>query len=174
MNGFPALYSGLGFGQDGAFAEYIIATADALVPVVKQGDKVLIFGVGGLGHLAVQYAKHLGATGEGNLYRMTWDSLFAVYVCDFKPAARQLALELGAEMAFDLIELADKTAAGFTVNKTIDFVTNAQTFNLAMAALRGNGLTFPAGVGADNLVFSTFDIIGSGVQSKFLNLWLNY
>ncbi|KAJ7152928.1 chaperonin 10-like protein [Mycena filopes] len=122
MNGFPALYSGLGSGQDGAFAEYIIATADALVPVpdgvlptttaeVKQGDKVLIFGVGGLGHLAVQYAKLLGAI---------------VYVCDFKPAARQLALDLGAEMAFDLIELADKTAAGFTVNKTIDFFTNAQ------------------------------------------------
>jgi hypothetical protein len=30
---------------------------------VKSGDKVLIFGCGGLGHLAVQYAKHFGATG---------------------------------------------------------------------------------------------------------------
>ncbi|KAJ7027494.1 chaperonin 10-like protein [Mycena alexandri] len=153
MNGFPALYSGLGFGPDGAFAEYIIATADALVPVVspkaaviasdagmtayhavkttaevqvKRGDKVLILGIGGLGHLAVQYAKHL------------------VYVCDFKPAARKLALDLSAEIAFDLIQLADKTATGFTVNKTIDFVANAQTFNLAMAALRGNDINFPS------------------------------
>jgi propanol-preferring alcohol dehydrogenase len=30
---------------------------------VKHGEKVLIFGIGGLGHLAVQYAKHFGATG---------------------------------------------------------------------------------------------------------------
>lgn len=28
-----------------------------------QGKKVLIFGIGGLGHLALQYAKHFGATG---------------------------------------------------------------------------------------------------------------
>ncbi|KAJ7101417.1 hypothetical protein B0H15DRAFT_769596 [Mycena belliarum] len=184
LKGGPVLLNSLGIGRDGAYAEYIITTADTLVPVpegvpvevaaiasdagvtayhavqhaakVKRGDKVLIFGIGGLGHLAVQYAKHFGAT---------------VYACDFKPAARKLALELGATEAFDLIELTNKTAAGFTVDTTIDFISNNQTFNLAMAALRGNDVNFPSspkcvlvGVSAENLVFSTLDIITSGVQ----------
>ncbi|KAJ7857903.1 GroES-like protein [Mycena leptocephala] len=157
LNGGPAFLNALGLGRDGGYAEYIIVTADLLVPVpsgvppevaaiasdagvtayhavqnaaqVKSGDKVLIFGIGGLGHLAVQYAKHFGAT---------------VYACDFKPAARKLALELGATEAFDLTELTNKTAAGFTVDTTIDFVANNQTFNLAMAALRGNDVNFPS------------------------------
>jgi propanol-preferring alcohol dehydrogenase len=51
----------------------------------------------------------------------------AVYACDFKPAARKLALELGATEAFDLIELSDKTANGFTVDTTIDFVASNQS-----------------------------------------------
>jgi propanol-preferring alcohol dehydrogenase len=84
-----------------------------------------------------------------------------VYVCDFKPAARKLALELGATEAFNLIELTNKTAAGFTVDTTIDFVANnqsefvsagcycrspgaSQAFNLAMAALKGNEVNFPS------------------------------
>ncbi|KAJ6580723.1 chaperonin 10-like protein [Mycena capillaripes] len=183
-NGVPAIFNSLGIGKDGAYAEYIIVTADTLVPVpngvppqvaaissnagltayhavqnaaqVKTGDKVLIFGTGGLGHLAVYYAKHFGAT---------------VYACDFKPTARKLALELGATEAFDLIELTNKTAANFTVDTTIDFVANNQTFNLAMAALRGNDVNFPSkpkcvmvGASSDNLVFTTLDIITSGVM----------
>ncbi|KAJ6471917.1 chaperonin 10-like protein [Mycena sanguinolenta] len=192
VNGGPALFNALGIGRDGAYADYVIVTADMLVPVpnnvspevaavatdagvttyhavkyaaeVKKGDKVLIFGIGGLGHLALQYAKHFGAT---------------VYACDFKPEARQLALELGAVEAFDLIEMTNKTAAGFTVDTTIDFVASNQTFTLAMAALRGNDVNYPSkpkclmaslsafmdvGVSAENLVFSTLDIITTGAQ----------
>ncbi|KAJ7440230.1 N-benzyl-3-pyrrolidinol dehydrogenase [Mycena latifolia] len=187
LNGGPALSNSLGLGRDGGFAEYIITTADTLVPVpndvppevaaiasdagitayravedaakVKTGDKVLIFGVGGLGHLAVQYAKYFGAT---------------VYACDFKPAARKLALELGATEAFDLIELTNRTAAGFKVDTTIDFIASNQSeesLNLAMAALRGNDVNFPSrpkcvmvGLSAENLVFSTLDILTTGVQ----------
>ncbi|KAJ7187018.1 chaperonin 10-like protein [Mycena filopes] len=167
-NGGPAILSTYGLGMDGGYAEYFIGTAELLVPVpsgvppevaaiasdagvtayhaiqngakVKPGDKVLIFGIGGLGHLGLQYAKHLGAT---------------VYVCDFKSAARKLALELGATEAFDLIELTNKTAAGFTVTTTVDFIANNQSegvssetkipsdpFNLAMAALRVVGSTY--------------------------------
>ncbi|KAJ7265532.1 chaperonin 10-like protein [Mycena rebaudengoi] len=187
MNGAPALFSGLGAGADGVYAEYVITTADALVPVpdgvrpevaaiasdagitayhavqhtakarsVKHGEKVLIFGIGGLGHLAVQYAKHFGAT---------------VYACDFKPVARELALELGATEVFDLIELTNKTAAGFTVDTTIDFVANNQTFALALAALRGNSVNFPVstklvlvGASAETLGFATLDIITTGIS----------
>ncbi|KAJ7214920.1 chaperonin 10-like protein [Mycena pura] len=181
VNGGPSLFNALGIGRDGAYADYIIVTADTLVPVpdgvppavaaiasdagvttyravqrsaqVKEGDKVLIFVTGGLGHLALQYAVHF------------------VYACDFKPEARKLALDLGATEAFDLIELTNKTTAGFTVDTTIDFVSNNQTFNLAMSALRGNDVNFPSkpkcvmiGVSAENLVFITLDIITTGIQ----------
>jgi alcohol dehydrogenase, propanol-preferring len=50
-----------------------------------------------------------------------------VYAVDTKPAARQLALELGAEEAFDLNELTNQTNKGFKVDITIDFVSSAQS-----------------------------------------------
>ncbi|KAF7293961.1 alcohol dehydrogenase [Mycena kentingensis (nom. inval.)] len=185
INGGPAFENALGLGLDGGYAEYVICKEPSLVPVphgvpveaaavaadagvtaynavknsagVKKRTKVLIFGIGGLGHLAVQYAKHLGAT---------------VYVCDFKPEARALALQLGAQKAFDLLELTDLTAAGkFTVDTTIDFVATAQSFNLAIAALSGNDVVFPdaprlvmVGVSTENLVFSTVQSILTGIQ----------
>jgi NADPH:quinone reductase-like Zn-dependent oxidoreductase len=34
LNGGPAFLNALGLGRDGAYAEYIIVTADLLVPVV--------------------------------------------------------------------------------------------------------------------------------------------
>ncbi|KAJ7925468.1 chaperonin 10-like protein [Mycena leptocephala] len=211
----------IGVGKDGAYAQYVITDAASLVPVpdgvpaevaaiasdagvtayhavenaakVKKGDKVLIFGIGGLGHLGLQYAKHFGATGMNSdiPHGFKFNSLFdfTVYACDFKPAARKLALELGAAEAFDLIELQTKTAAGFTVDTTIDFIANSQSecsirlisgdlrpivaFNLAMAALRGNEINFPAspslvlvGFSADNLVFNTADVLSTGVQIR--------
>jgi propanol-preferring alcohol dehydrogenase len=76
-----------GYGRDGAFAEYAVADADYVVPVpdavssfdaapltcagvttykaikvagIRPSERVAIFGVGGLGHLAVQYARLVG------------------------------------------------------------------------------------------------------------------
>ncbi|KAJ7092952.1 GroES-like protein [Mycena belliarum] len=184
INGGSAFLNTIGLGLDGGYAEYVIVTEANLVEVpegvsaeaaavasdagitsyntvkntagVTKGTKVLIFGIGGLGHLAVQFAKHLGAT---------------VFVCDVKPEARRLALDLGADGAFDLIELTNKTAAGFTVDTTIDFVVNNQSFNLAMAALKGNEVNFPfisklvlAGISAEKLSFIDVTTITSGVQ----------
>ncbi|KAF7339023.1 alcohol dehydrogenase [Mycena venus] len=180
----PALFNTIGLGKDGGYAEYVIVKADDLVEVpegvsaeaaavasdagttsysavkhtagITNGDKVLIFGIGGLGHLAVQFAKHLGAT---------------VYACDFKPAARKLALDLGADAAFDLIELTEKTKSGFAVDCTIDFVASSQTFQLGMAALSGNDMEYPAksklvmvGGSDENLSFTTPSTIASGIQ----------
>ena len=71
--------------------------------------------MGGLGHQALQIAKSYGAT---------------VYAADFKPEARKLALSLGAERAFDALELQAATAADaedpLVVDVAIDFVANAQ------------------------------------------------
>jgi propanol-preferring alcohol dehydrogenase len=92
----------------------------------------LIFGIGGLGHLALQYAVHFGATGTLNFLFLLRAHTPAVYACDFKPEARKLALELGATEAFDLIELTNKTTAGFTVDTTMDFVSNNQSNRLPL------------------------------------------
>jgi propanol-preferring alcohol dehydrogenase len=98
-----------GYSVDGAFAEYAVADATYVVPVpdevtsfdaapltcagvttykaikvahVRPGERVAIFGVGGLGHLAVQYARLVGA------------EVIAVDVTDEK---LELARTLGAD-----------------------------------------------------------------------------
>ena len=79
--------------------------------------RVLIYGVGGLGHQAVQLAKHLGQT---------------VFAVDIRPDARALALKLGAEKAFHPGELQDifaqQPASGqrFAVDVVFDFVAGTQ------------------------------------------------
>ncbi|CUR56189.1 Alcohol dehydrogenase [metagenome] len=98
-----------GYSIDGGFAEYAVADATYVVPVpegvephdaapltcagvttykavkvahIKPTEKVAVFGIGGLGHLALQYAKIVGAT------------VIAVDIDDDKLA---LATELGAD-----------------------------------------------------------------------------
>lgn len=98
-----------GYGVDGGYAEYMLADARFAVPVpdgvtpmdaapltcagvttyaavknarITPGETVAVFGIGGLGHLAVQYARLVGA------------KVIAVDVTDEK---LQLATELGAD-----------------------------------------------------------------------------
>ena len=52
---------------------------------------------------------------------------FQVYACDIKPAARKLALGLGAIEAFDLLTLDKKVKEGFTPDVTIDFAVTSQS-----------------------------------------------
>ncbi|KAF9032103.1 GroES-like protein [Hymenopellis radicata] len=185
--GLPAIFNIEGIGRDGGYADYVVVPQDQLVPVpegvsieeasmasdagttayhavhdvagIKEGTnfKVLMFGIGGLGHLGLQYAKHYGAT---------------VYAVDIKPEARKLALELGAEAAYDLVTLNELlTANKLTVDITIDFAATTQTFGFAVSALKGNGLKYPSdakavmvGVSEESMTFSTLDIIGSGIS----------
>jgi propanol-preferring alcohol dehydrogenase len=98
-----------GYSIDGGFAEYAVADADYVVPVpddvtsrdaapltcagvttykavkvahVRPAERVAIFGVGGLGHLAVQYARLVGGT---------------VIAVDIEDDKLELARELGAD-----------------------------------------------------------------------------
>ncbi|KAF9016285.1 GroES-like protein [Hymenopellis radicata] len=187
LMGLPAIFNSVGIGRDGGYADYVVVPQDQLVPVpegvsieeasmagdaataayhavhdvagIKEGTnfKVLMFGIGGLGHLGLQYAKHYGAT---------------VYAVDIKPEARKLALELGAEAAYDLATLNELlTANKLTVDITIDFAATTQTFEFAVSALKGNGLKYPSdakavmvGVSEESMTFSTLEIIGSGIS----------
>lgn len=181
LNGMPALFDSPGASCDGGFAEYVLVRQDQLVAVpdgvspelaavaadaginaykfvvtsaqIDGTSKrtVLVIGVGGLGHQAVQIAAHFGAT---------------VYACDPKPEARELAIKLGAVKAFSPEELSAKIADGFTVNVAMDFVARPTTFETAKAVLRGNGKTFPAnprlvvaGLTNEKLEFSTLDTL---------------
>ncbi|KAJ7346260.1 N-benzyl-3-pyrrolidinol dehydrogenase [Mycena albidolilacea] len=182
VNGLPALFDSPGAAYDGGFAEYILVRPDQLVPVPAgvspelaavaadaginaykfvvhsaqiDGTRkrtVLVIGVGGLGHQAVQIAAHFGAT---------------VYACDPKPEARELALKLGAVEAFSPSELEIKVAEGFVVNVAMDFVSRKSTFEAAKAILRHNNLSFPAdprlivkaGMTSETLEFTTFDTL---------------
>ena len=98
-----------GYSIDGGFAEYAVADATYVVPVpegvsprdaapltcagvttykaikvahIRPSERVAIFGIGGLGHLAVQYARLVGGV------------VIAVYIEDDK---LELAAELGAD-----------------------------------------------------------------------------
>ncbi|KAI0649383.1 GroES-like protein [Trametes meyenii] len=183
MTNLPPALNSVGLGRNGGFAEYIVVAAQELLPVPEglapevaavasdalltvynavhnlaqlgpgTTKRVLIYGIGGLGHLAVQLAKSYGAT---------------VFACDYKPAARELALELGAERALDLGELTAETMAGtFTVDVVIDFVSNEQSFTLGKAAVQGDVFNLPGppgtvvlvGFTADQLPMSSIDLI---------------
>lgn len=98
-----------GYSIDGGFAEYAVADADYVVEVpdgvepfeaapltcagvttykaikvagITPSERVVIFGIGGLGHLALQYAKIVGAT---------------VIAVDVDDAKLEMARELGAD-----------------------------------------------------------------------------
>ncbi len=98
-----------GYSIDGGFAEYAVADAKYVVPVpegvsshdaaplacagvttykaikvahVRPSERVAVFGIGGLGHLAIQYARLVGGT---------------VIAVDVEPDKLELALELGAD-----------------------------------------------------------------------------
>jgi hypothetical protein len=51
VNGGPALFNALGIGRDGAYADYIIVTADTLVPVVRLLFRVIVWVSDGNGRM---------------------------------------------------------------------------------------------------------------------------
>lgn len=98
-----------GYSIDGGFAEYAVADATYVVPVpegvsaydaapltcagvttykaikvagIKPAERVAVFGIGGLGHLAVQYARLVGGT---------------VIAVDVEDEKLEMARELGAD-----------------------------------------------------------------------------
>jgi propanol-preferring alcohol dehydrogenase len=105
-----------GYSIDGGFAEYAVADADYVVPVpdgvaphdaapltcagvttykaikvanIRPSERVAVFGIGGLGHLAVQYARLVGGV---------------VIAVDVEDSKLEMARELGADYVVNAAE----------------------------------------------------------------------
>jgi alcohol dehydrogenase, propanol-preferring len=177
-----------GYSVDGCYAEYFLAEAAFATPVpagidpgeaapltcagvttykavkvggVRPGDLVAISGVGGLGHLAVQYAKIFGGT------------VAAVDITDEK---LELAAELGADI---VIDARAQDPAGVLhkhggADVAIGLAVDDRSFATAYAGLRRGGrlvlVALPASGALSIPVFDTVlngtSVIGSIVGTR--------
>jgi len=103
--------------------------AVATIGRLREGERILIVGAGGLGVHAVQFARHLGA---------------AVAVCDPRPESLALAASLGADLLLPGLS-AETTArlrawtGGAGVDLVIEGSGNGDTFAAALHALGRGG-----------------------------------
>jgi propanol-preferring alcohol dehydrogenase len=169
-----------GYSIDGAFAEYAVASARYVVPVpdgissvdaaplscagvtaykamkvarIQPTEQVGVFGIGGLGHLAVQYAKIFGGT---------------VVAIDVVPDKLALARELGATHTINA-GLQDPVPAlsllgGLDV--AVVFATSANVFDQAFASLRRGGRLICVAMPADGAVMTApiFETVVKGLS----------
>jgi alcohol dehydrogenase, propanol-preferring len=167
-----------GYTINGAYAEYAVANAAFVVQVpvgldpldasvltcagvttykavkvsgARSGQLVAVFGVGGLGHLALQYAKIAGAT------------VVAVDLVDEKLA---LARELGADYVVNAHHedpvAAIKALGG--ANAAISVAVAPTAFEQAFASLRRGGTLVFVALPADNFVkLPIFETVLNGI-----------
>jgi propanol-preferring alcohol dehydrogenase len=178
-----------GYSVDGTFAEYALAPAafativpDAVssrdaapltcagvttykaikVAGVKSGETVAIFGVGGLGHLALQYARIAGA--------------FVIGV-DIEDSKLQMATELGADHVVNAAtgDPVEAIQAHGGADVAVALAASPASFDQAYRSLRRGGrlvcVALPANNGSLNLpIFDTVingkTVIGSIVGTR--------
>jgi propanol-preferring alcohol dehydrogenase len=177
-----------GYSVDGGFAEYAVAPAAFATPVpegilprdaaaltcagvttfkavkvsrVQPGETVAVFGIGGLGHLALQYARLAGAL------------TIAVDVTDEKLA---MARELGADHLVNAADADPVTAIQSLggADVAIALAASPQSFEQAFASLRRGGrlvcVALPASGTMQIPIFETvlcgISIIGSIVGTR--------
>lgn len=168
-----------GYSVDGAFAEYAVASARFVVPVpegispidaapltcagvttykalkvahIVPTERVAIFGIGGLGHLAVQYGRIMGG------------SVIAVDVEDPK---LDLAKELGAEHVVNAATVDPVEAIHDLGGADVALVLAAspRVFEQAFASLNRGGRLICVGLPADQqMSVSIFDTVIKGLS----------
>lgn len=168
----------MGYTMDGGYAEYTIGYASHVVPVPdavtsldaapltcagvttykalkvakpQPADTAMIVGIGGLGHLALQYARIFGCT------------TVAVDVEDEKLA---LARDLGADHVVDArTDQAGQLAALGGVDVAVVTVPSPAAMKAAHAALNPNGRLVLVGLPADNrLELPVFETVLKGIS----------
>ncbi|MFC5905883.1 alcohol dehydrogenase AdhP [Streptacidiphilus monticola] len=168
-----------GYSVDGGYAEYALAHGDYVVPVpdaldpldaapltcagvttykavkvsgARPGARVLVSGIGGLGHLALQYARIAGA------------ETVAVDVTDEKLA---LARELGADHVIDARtqDVVAETHKLGGADAAISLAVSNASFQAAYGALRRGGTLVLVALPAEGrLELPVFDTVLNGTK----------
>jgi propanol-preferring alcohol dehydrogenase len=168
-----------GYSIDGGYAEYLVADAKFAAPVpegisaldaapltcagvttyaavknarVVPGERVAVFGVGGLGHLAVQYARLVGAE---------------VIAVDITQEKLDLARELGADHAIDAskVDPVEAIAAVGGADVAIVLAVAPQVFDQAFASLNRGGRMVLVSLPAEGtLTVPVFDTVLKGIS----------
>lgn len=170
-----------GYSADGAYAEYCVAPAayvaripDELGDVeaapilcagvttykalkvanVKPGEWVAIYGIGGLGHVALQYAKAMG---------------YHVVAVDIHQEKLELAKELGADVTIngsevDPVQAIEESVGG--VHGAISVAVTKKAFEQAYRSVRRGGSLVVVGLPNAELPIPIFDTVLNGVTVK--------
>lgn len=167
----------IGFERNGSHAEYAVVPYSNLFPIDEKipfeqaaiipdavacmyhsirdqgqtgpGDKVLMYGVGGLGLQGVQIAKYLGAT---------------VYAAARTPAKLEKAMSLGADEVIntgekDLYAELAKLTDGEMCDAIYDLVGNADTIDLLLKCIRPGGKVIALGYAADHFTVNCQELV---------------
>ncbi|GAA61737.1 alcohol dehydrogenase [Pseudoalteromonas sp. BSi20652] len=168
-----------GYSIDGSYAEYCLAHGDYVVKIpqelgfseaaplfcagvttykalkvsgAKPGQWVAIVGVGGLGHLAVQYAKAMG---------------FNVIAVDTGKEKLALAKELGADITLDFKDVVPCDAIFDQVGGAHAVVCTAVSkagFEQAYKSVRRGGKCVLVGLPPEDMPLPIFDTVLNGVS----------
>ncbi|MBB5192783.1 propanol-preferring alcohol dehydrogenase [Silvimonas terrae] len=163
-----------GYSVNGGFAEYMLAPADYVAQIpkgldpldvapilcagvttykglketdAKPGDWVAISGIGGLGHVAVQYAKAMG---------------FKVVAIDHGAEKLALAKELGADLAYDyadkdMVAKVQKDTGG--VHGALVTAVSPAAFKQGIDLLRRGGTISLVGLPPGTFETPIFDVV---------------
>lgn len=170
-----------GYSVDGGYAEYCKAPANYVAKIpenldpvevapilcagvttykalkvsnAKPGDWVAIYGIGGLGHIALQYAKAMG---------------FNVVAVDISDEKIELATKLGADIAINGLEEDPVTAIREKVGgvqAAISVAVTKKAFEQAYRSVKRGGCLVVVGLPNDELPIPIFDTVLNGITVK--------
>lgn len=170
-----------GYSVDGGFAEYVVADPDYVghvpagleagdaAPVLcagvtvykglkqtdtKPGDWVAISGIGGLGHLAVQYAKAMGRR---------------VVAIDISEAKLALARELGADVVVDAtrgdaVDEVQRTVGG--LHSAVITAVSTTAFEQTLGMMRRGGTMVLNGIPPGHFPLHIFEVVLKGLTVR--------
>lgn len=171
-----------GYSVNGSFAEYCLANGDyvgvipdgvdllEIAPILcagvtvykglkmteaKTGDWVAISGIGGLGHVAVQYAKTMG---------------FNVVAIDVDDSKLVLAKELGADVGINALKVNVKEevlkATGEGCHGVLVTAVSPKAFEQAVSIIRRGGTMVLNGLPPGKFDLSIFDMVLEGITVR--------
>lgn len=170
-----------GYSVDGGYAEYCVAPAayvakipegvtdEEIAPILcagvttykalkvtgaKPGDWVAIYGIGGLGHIALQYAKAMG---------------FNVIAVDISDDKLELAKSLGADLtvngrSVDPVQEIENKVGG--AHAAVSVAVTPKAFEQAYRSVRRGGTLVVVGLPVGDLPIPIFDTVLNGVVVK--------